>query len=343
MRMKSLHVVGLITLAAAALNGQSTNQPVYWSTSPPNCSSLNETPIPIADATGTTTIGYSCFVSGTFVWLAAGGIWSTAIRVAAPASGAVGVAYSFTDQQANKLSLDTTGSIQASGYDVGFALFANQPAEIDLLGATSDSSTGYSNTATGSVYVAILCPDATTCSKVLPQLLYSALPTYPWSLSVPIAWDYALSTQWSAVGIEDGGAHRVSLVVDNEDVTNISYNVHVYDHTGALVGSGTTPLIPPGQNVGNGVLGPGGTYGVLLSDLISTPLKADIFKILVDGGSSYSAVEMLQIDGPSATTLEVAYDVAPTSTPSPAAVRRANVSRLRTGSTPKPVLKALPM
>ena len=100
--------------------------------------------------------------------------------------------------------------------DVNFALFANQPAEIDLLGATRNAP-NYGTTATGSVYAMFYCPDAATCSNVLPQLIYSALPTYPWSLSVPIAWDNSVWTQWSAVGIDDGGTHRVSLVIYNED------------------------------------------------------------------------------------------------------------------------------
>ena len=45
-----------------------------------------ETPIQIMDAVGDHTLGYSCYVSGTFVWLAAGGMWGTTIRVSAPRS-----------------------------------------------------------------------------------------------------------------------------------------------------------------------------------------------------------------------------------------------------------------
>ena len=90
---------------------------------------------------------------------------------------------------------------------MNFALSANQPAEVALLGATSGAP-NYSATATGSVYAVFYCPDAATCANVLPQLLYSALPTTPWSLSAPISWDTELWTQWSAEGIDDSGARR---------------------------------------------------------------------------------------------------------------------------------------
>ena len=296
----------------------------------------NESPVAITDTSGK-TIGYSCYVGGTFVWLAAGGAWGTSIRVAAPASAPIGVDYSFYDTIGNNLSLDTVGSYTASSNDVNFALNPNQPAEIDLLGATSNAP-GYGSTATGSVYAVFYCPDATTCGNVQPQLIYSALPSQPWSLSVPIAWDDAVWTQWSAVGIDDGGAHRLSLVIYNEDLSATSYTVSVFNSAGTLVGSGKTPSIPPLQDQG---AGEGGTYGVLLSNVISTPLPSGVFKVLVDGGSLYSAVEMLQINGSSATTLQVAYDTAPSSSLN-AVFKRSNVRRLRVASTPKRVFSPLP-
>jgi hypothetical protein len=284
------------------------------------------------------TIGYACYVSGTFVWLAAGGGWSSAIRVAAPASAAIGVDYTFYDASGNNLKLDTT---VGSGNDVNFALSPNQPVEIGLLGATSDAPK-YASTATGSVYAVFYCPDATTCGNVVPQLLYSALPATPWALSVPISWDTELWTQWSAEGIDDGGTHRVSLVIYNEDTTAASYTVRVYDSTGSLAGTGTTPLIPPLQPLGNGSLGEGGTYGALLSDVISTRLPAGVFKILVDGGSKYSAVEVLQFNGLSATALQVAYDSAPGSSSRAASSERMNIRSARVASTPGHVFRALP-
>jgi hypothetical protein len=162
--------------------------------------------------------------------VAAGGVWGSSIRVAAPASAAIGIDYSFYDTNGNNLSLDTTGSYTASSNDVNFALYANQPAEVDLLGATSNAPS-YGSTATGSAYASFYCPDAATCANVVPQLIYSALPFKPWSLSVPIAWDNAVWTQWSAEGIDDGNTHRVSLVIYNEDQTATSYTVRVYNPT----------------------------------------------------------------------------------------------------------------
>jgi len=339
--MKSLQLIGLMALAVATLHSQPTNGAVYWSTVAPDCSSLNnESPATIRNSSGT-TIGYSCYVSGTFVWLAAGGMWGTSIRVAAPASAPIGVDYSFYDTNGHNLPLNTAGSYTGSGNDVNFALYANQPAEIELLGATSDAP-NYRTTATGSVYAVFYCPDASTCNDVLPQLIYSALPTYPWSLSVPIAWDNSVWTQWSAAGIDDGHTHRVSLVIYNEGQTATSYTVRVYNKAGTLVGSGTTPSIPGLPTLSDGSLGQGGTYGVLLSQVISTPLPSGIFKILIDGGSLYSAVEVLQVNGTSATTLQVAYYTAPTSAASISAVQRSNVRRSRVASTPKPVFSELP-
>jgi hypothetical protein len=77
--------------------------------------------------------------------------------------------------------------------------------------------------------------------------------------------------------------------------------------------------------------------------VISTPLPPGVFKVLVDGGSRYSAVEVLQFDGPSAAALQVAYDSAPRSSSSlfAASARRLNVRSARVASTPKPVFSAL--
>ena len=338
MRMKSLHLLALIALAAATLHSQPANGAVYWSTVAPDCSSLaGESPVAIANSSGK-TVGYSCYVSGTFVWLAAGGGWGTSIRVAAPASAAIGVDYTFYDTSGNNLKLDTT---VGSGNEVGFALSANQPAEIGLVGASSDAPK-YSSTATGSVYAVFYCPDATTCGDVVPQLLYSALPATPWALSVSISWDTELWTQWSAEGIDDGGTHRVSLVIYNEDMTATSYTVRVYDSTGSLAGTGTTPLIPPLQPLGTGSFGEGGTYGALLSDVIPTRLPPGVFKILVDGGPKYSAVEVLQFNGLSATALQVAYDSAPGSSSRAASSERMNFRSARVESAPGHVFRALP-
>jgi hypothetical protein len=339
-RTNSLYLIGLIALAVAPLHAQQ-----YWVTTPPDCSSLGTTfgqAVAIKNAAGIATIGYSCSVTGTFVWLAAGGMWGTTIRVAAPASAPVGVDYTFYDKSGQNQSLDSTinndSSSLASGNDVNFALFANQPAEVELLGLTSDAGTGYSTTAEGSVYATFYCPDATTCANVLPQLLYSALPTDPWSLSVPIAWDDSLSYEWSAEGIDDGSTNVVSFVVYNEETNAATYNIYVYDSDGNLAAQGTTPSIPGF----NSVTEQAGTYADLLSNVVSPSLPSGIFKILIDGGSSLSAVEVLQINGTSATTLQVAYDTAPNLTTSSRPVQRQSVKRLRAASTPKTVFHGLP-
>jgi hypothetical protein len=340
MQMKSLYLIGLIAVAVATVQAQPTNGAQYWSSSPPDCSSLNETtPTPIKDAAGH-LLGYSCYVSGTFVWLAAGGEWGTTIRVAAPASAPIGVDYSFYDQSGTpSQSLDSTinsdPSTLSSGNDVNFALYANQPAEIELLGFSSDAP-NYGNTADGTVYAVFYCPDATTCSNVLPQLLYSALPSQPWSLSVPIAWDDNLSSQWSAVGIDDGVTNVVSFAIYNEDSVANSYTIDVYDSNGDFCCSGTTPSIPPIPSSGTA---DGGVYAVLLEQVVSG-LPSGPFKILIDGGQYLSAVEVLQINGTSATTLQVAFDTAPSDA---SAVKRARSSakKLRVAASPKHVFPTL--
>ena len=241
--VKSISFLGLMALAGAALYGQPTNGAQYWSTTVPDCSALNqEAAVAITNASGA-TIGYSCYVTGTFVWLAAGGTWGTSIRMSAPASGAVGVDYSFYDKGGNNLSLDTSGATLASGNDVNFSLNANQPSEVHLLGAPSEAP-GYGTTQTGSVYAIFYCPDAVTCITVLPQLLYSnSDPRFPWSLSVPISWDYFYSPvqpqgawpQWSATGVNDA-THFLSLVIYNQDLVATIYTVRVYDSEGSWRG-----------------------------------------------------------------------------------------------------------
>jgi len=349
---KAFQLTALMALAAAALSSQPivvpgtqppVTGPVYWSTTAPDCSGLaGESPVAITDTSGA-VVGYSCYVSGTFVWLAAGGGWSTALRVAAPATGAIGVDYSFYDTSGNNLKLDSTsgGSMAASSDDINFALAANQPVEIGLPGATNDAPR-YANTATGTAYAVFYCPDAATCAEVTPQLLYSALPAVPWSLSVPIAWDTALETGWSAVGVDDGATHRVSLVVYNEDISAARYTIRVFDSAGRLAASGATPWIPPLQTLPGGAYGEGGTYGAMLSDVVSGPLPAGPFKIVIDGGSIYSAVEVLQINGASATALQTGYD-RQTGAASSAIAQLVGLRRSRAALRARAVFRQLPV
>ncbi len=343
MSLKPLWLLGLTALAGAALHGQSAGGPVYWSTAAPDCTSLaGESPVAITNSSGS-TIGYSCYVSGTFVWFAAGGGWVTSLSVAAPASAPIGVNYSFYDNKGNSLKVDATpfnSSAITSGNAVSFALRANQPADINLQGTTSDAP-AYNSTATGSIYATFYCPDAPTCANLAPQLFFVALYPVPFVLSAPIAWDTALWTQWSTQGIDDGDANRVSLVIYNEDTTAASYTVRVYDSTGALAGTGTTPPIPPLRSLGDGSLGQGGTYATLLSDLIPTRLPSGMFKILIDGGSKYSAVEVLQFGRTSATALQVVYDGVPGSGAKAASIQRSSIQRSRVESAPKTAFSEL--
>ena len=320
--------MGLVLVAAAMLHGQPTNGPAYWSTTVPDCSALQENPVVITNSAGA-TVGYSCYVAGTFIWFASGGDWSTSIRTAAPVSAPVGVDYSFYDTTGNGLSLDTTvgsSTTIASGNDVNFALAANQPSEIHLLGATT-SAPGYKTTSTGTVYAIFYCPSAVTCEAVLPQLFYSALPTYSWTLGGPIAWDSAVWTQWSAEGLDDGNTRKVSFVVYNEGTVATAFTIRVYDSNGNLAGTGTTPTIAGFPLLSGGAYGEAGTYGALLDQVITTPLPSGVFKVLIDGGAENSAVEFLQFTGPAATTLQVAYDFSPGTATSSAAAREPEISR----------------
>jgi hypothetical protein len=304
--MKSFHLYGLMALAATALYGMPpTTGAQFWTTNPNlDCSSNHSLIIEVQLASG--GLGFSCLVSGTFPWLAAGGAWSTSIRVAAPASGAIGIDMGFW-QDGQRFSMDTisgNGTVPVSTNLVSLALNANQPTEIRLLG-TAGSGPQYATTQTGFVYVNFYCPDPATCAAVLPQLLYSFSPVKPWSLSVPISWDSAFSSfqpkgilpGWSASGTQDA-THQIAFAICNQSRDPGTFTVRVFDSSGALVGQSFTPSIPVGA-----------TRGFLLTDVIKTPLPAGILKIIIDGGASVSSVTFLQFEGDSATSLQVAPEV----------------------------------
>lgn len=284
----------------------------WWSTDPSlNCTAYHALIYEVSLAAGGK--GYACGVTGTFIWLAAGGDWRTSIRMAAPASGAVGVQYVFYDEDGKRIPLDTiSNSVPAAGDTIGFALNANQPSEVQLLGASRDAPR-YNATQTGSVFSLFLCPDAATCATVLPQLLYSAAPLEPWLLSIPIAWDSSfsalqppgLSTRWWATGIHDG-THLISFATYNQSSAPAAYTVRVYDSDGTLVGQAVTPLVP-GSNGADGV---GGTRGFLLTDVVKTALPMGILKVTIEGTSPMTAC-FLQFSGESATSLQTAHDVGP--------------------------------
>jgi len=336
-RLKSLQVFGLLAIAAAALQGQT-----YWSTDPNLDCSNSEGPFSIT-VSGVSGTVYACGNSGTFVWYAAGGPtnnpWLTFMRVAAPASGAVNVDYQFFDESGNPVSLDTTSgtsSTVSSGAEVNVSLNPNQPNQVNILGK---AGTNHGSTADGTVYVEFLCPDDTTCSDVDAQLYYSALPFIPWSLSVPLSLDIfgGISTQWSGVGVDNGGSQRVSLVVYNNDfslTTPTIFAVQVFDSNGNLAGSGNTPALNPipTDSSGNPTGPDGGTYANLISTIIGAPLPSGPFKVLIDGGGIGFSAEMLQINGQSATTVAMAYD---TSADLTAGLSAATLRQRRAAATAK--------
>jgi hypothetical protein len=341
-RMKSLRFIGLMALCAVALYGQPTNGAVYWSTNSAldcNANSLTEVNFP---GPGGATV-YSCYLSGTFVWFAAGGGYTTALRVAAPASAPVGVDYSFYDLNGNFLNLDTkvgANSPTTSGNDINFALAPNQPSEVDILGATA-SAPGYGPTTGGTVYVQLYCPDSVTCYSMLPQLIYSAPPTI--SLSVPLAFDGNEWTQWSAQGIDNGGSQRISLVIYNQSNRTNIYTVRVYDSNGNLAGTGTTPAI----NGYSTTTFEAGTSAVLLSGasgIIPTTLPSGILKVFIDGGAYNSSVLMLQTNGRAIAPLQTYYDTGSgvTAIPGPTPAARANVRPASKRATPRQVFGPLP-
>jgi hypothetical protein len=330
--MKSLRYLGMIALAAATLHGQQ-----YWSTTPPDCSGLESVTI------STSPPEYACGVSGTFVWYASGGSqWTSYIRVGAPSTAPIQANYYFYDKSGNPISLDYTigvGGAISSGSTPSIVLNTNQPVELDILGATSNAP-AYNTLQDGSVWAQFLCPDATTCSNVLPQLVYtSALVQSPWSLSVPIAWDDEVWPTYSAEGVDDEKSHIISFVVYNEGSTATAFTVYVYDSSGNLVATGTTPTIPP-----PGADGQAGTYATALSGVIpADKIPSGVFKVLFDGGPGGEdcAVEVLQFSGVSATSLQVAYDSPPSGDVNASAINRAAHRAARTAAAQQRVQNAI--
>jgi hypothetical protein len=310
---KSFLLAGLFASVAATVYGlPPTTGAQWWSTDPNlDCTTFHSLIHEILLPSGQK--GYACGVTGSFAWSAAGGNWRTSIRMAAPASGAVGIEYVFFDQDGNRISLDTmSGSARTASDTVSMALNANQASEVQLLGASGDGPQ-YGRTQAGSVFAILLCPDAGTCATVVPQLVYSSAPFKPWLLSVPISWDSSFSflqpsgsaTRWSATGIQSD-TDFIAFAVYNPTSTAASYAVRVYDGTGALAGQGVTPVIPGG----NGANGAGGTRGFLLADVIGASMRAGVVKVVIEGAGPVSPI-FLQFSGESAVSLHATYDVVP--------------------------------
>jgi len=296
-----------VVLALSAATGFAlppTTGAQWWSTDPNlNCSAYRSLIYEVPLASGGK--GYACGVTGTFVWFAAGGSLGSSIRMAAPASGAVGVQYLFFDEDGNRISLDTiAGAAQTSSDSLSLVMSANQPSEVRLLGASNDAPL-YQRTQTGSAFGVLLCSSSATCATVDPQLLYSSMSAPGWSLSVPIAWDstfsplqpVGLSTRWSAVGINDTN-HLISFAIYNQSPAATTYSVRVYDANGSVAAESVTPLIPSS----GGSDGAGATRGFLLTDIIGTTLPQGLLKVTIEGDGLSSAL-FLQFSGSSVTSL----------------------------------------
>lgn len=301
MSVKSFWLAALLVLGACAVNAQT-----YWSTnSSLNCGAYgtdsNGTPLSIANGQ------YVCYVYGTLPWYASGAGWGSSIRVSAPPTAPVAFFFDFSDVTGANATLDFTYEEDTKVYSdtsASQALYANQPLEVDILGLTSQAP-NYGTTANGPVVVLAECPDATTCSQVQAQLIYSALPSEPWSLSAPVIFDWQTSYAWSAVGIDDGSTNTVSFVIYNLDTAGLAshtYTINVYDSTGKLAGTATTKSVPYE-----------GSYADLLRNVIPK-LPSGSFKVQVVG-TTYTAFEALQFHGPSATTLVVASETVATASP----------------------------
>lgn len=299
--VKSAGLTGLLVLGALAANAQT-----YWSTNANlNCGNYGDAngapaTVTIPGAVGGT--GYSCYLYGTLPWYAAGENWSSSIRVSAPPTAPVAIFLTFADQNGVDTALDHRYQGDSTVYNdtsASQALFPNQPLVVDILGAHADAP-NYSHAADGPVTVLAYCPDADTCSQVQAQLIYSALPWKPWSLSVPVVWDWQTSHGWSSVGVDDGALNTVSFVVYNlaNDSLAHTYKLNVFDSTGTLYSSGTVPSVA--------YLG---SYANVLRNIIPS-LPSDAFKLQLVA-SDYTAFEALQFHDVSATTLVAASEIVP--------------------------------
>jgi hypothetical protein len=299
MPFKSVWLAGLLTLGAFTVSAQT-----YWSTdSNLACGAYgdaNGKPLQLESG------AYVCYVYGTLPWYATGEGWSSSIRMSAPPTAPVAYILEFSGENGGAATLDfkyQSDSTVHTGTSASSALYANQPLEVDILGLHSQAP-AYGPAANGPVVVLAECPDASTCSQVQAQLIYSALPGHPWSLSVPVTWDLQTSQVWSTVGVDDASTDLVSFVIYNLDTAGQSahtYTLNVYDSTGNLFSTATTQSVPLY-----------GSYAALLRDVV-TSIPPGAFKLQVVG-TTETAFEALQFHGVSATTLVATSEVIPSTT-----------------------------
>ena len=299
MPFKFARLAGLLALGVFTVSAQT-----YWSTdSNLACGAYgdaNGKPLQLDSGV------YVCYVYGTLPWYASGGGWSSSIRVSAPPLAPVAYILEFGGANGGAATLDFRyrgDSAVYTGTSASSSLYANQPLEVNILGLHSQAP-AYGPEADGPVVVLAECPDASTCAQVQAQLIYSALPGHPWSLTVPVIWDSQTSQAWSTVGVDDGSSDRVSFVIHNLDTDGQAphaYTLNVYDSTGKLFDTATTPSVPLY-----------GSYGAMLRDVV-TSLPPDAFKLQVVGLAK-TVFEALQFHGPSAATLATRAEVIPSMT-----------------------------
>ncbi len=306
MSFTALWPVGLLALCLLPANAQT-----YWSANPNlDCTGFgdaNGKPMKVDSS------AYVCYVYGTLPWYTAGSDWGSVIRVAAPPSAPVAYFFDFAGENGAAATLDFLyqgDSIVHTGTSAGSALYANQPLEVTILGRHSEAVSDMA--ASGPVVVLAECPDRNTCSQVQAQLILSAQPAHPWSLSAPVIWDWQTSYGWSVVGTDDGAADMIAFVIYNIDTLGQvphTYTLNVYDAAGSLYATATTKPVPLY-----------GSYADLLRSVM-TRLPSGAFKLQLVG-PAYSAFEVLQFHGPSATALTVASEVVPAVNAASTAVRK---------------------
>jgi hypothetical protein len=244
------------------------------------------------------------------------------VRVSAPPTNPIAIFVDFTDVNAQPQTLDFKYQGDSTLYSdktASAALYANQPLQINMLGLSSQSG-NYTTQAGGPAVVLAYCPDAITCQQVQAQLIYSAVPQVPWSLSAPVVWDSATWSTWSSLGVDDTTTSQsptdtISFVVYNlaNDKAAHTYTLRIYDNTGALYSSGTTKSVA--------YLG---TYADLLKNVVSK-IPTGVFKLQLVA-PDYAAFEALQFHGASGTTLVSAWENLPSTPAAAAAVNKARRS-----------------
>ena len=292
MRSKFVLLAGLLVLGTSSAIGQAWVNP--GTSGGPDCGPFQDQWVGASS--------WYCYYEGTFPWFDAGGGWITVLRVAAPSSAAVHVKYDFfqlNNGSVDPVALDMTRSGNALQADSSYAfdLSPNQPAEVTLMSKHNDNGP---SEASGSVHVEIDCPNQATCFQIMPQLIYTHLPTFHWFLSGALSPNVSLPTApdsqiWAFTGISypqsDSSKNQImSFAIFNDSGADQTYTVVAYDETGTKAGQNTTPTVVAGQS-----------FADTLNHFIPG-LPNGLLKVLVTGTGT-SVFTALQFNGPAATAL----------------------------------------